>query len=235
VELALKDASTPLRSPRSFQNSLGVEQDLTRQVNVSVEGFFNLLDNLVTNAPGPNGLAMETNQGSGRIFGAELMLRYQPDSRFFGWLSYTLSRSERKWGDAAPLHLFSLDQTHILSALGTYTLGAGWDVGVRFRYVSGNLYTPCVGSIYSSAATDYLCISGAPFSRRMPPFHQLDLRVEKRFQLSRDARITAYADLINVYSRKNPDIIQYSYDFSESATQTASLPFVPSIGLRGEF
>jgi len=44
-----------------------------------------------------------------------------------------------------------------------------------------------------------------------------------------------YLDLINVYNRQNPDLIQYNYDYSQSKPQTASLPIVPSLGVRGEF
>ena len=34
------------------------------------------------------------------------------------------------------------DQTHILTILGSYRLGHGWEFGARFRLVSGNLVTP---------------------------------------------------------------------------------------------
>ena len=235
VELALKDKNNDLRSPRAFQNSIGVEQSIGKQVTLSVEGFFNLLDNLVTESAAPNGALRYNNFGKGRIFGSEFMLRYQADERFFGWVSYTLSRSERTWVPGQPSELFSLDQTHILTALGSYKIGRGWEAGLRFRYVTGNLYTPCSGSIFSSTSTNFLCIAGPQLSQRVPAFHQLDLRIDKHWKVSRDVTLSAYLDLINAYNRKNPDFIQYSYDFSSSRAQTASLPIIPSLGLRGEF
>jgi hypothetical protein len=234
IELVLKDDKTQLRSQRSVQNSLGVEQQLSHQVKVSLEGFYNLLDNLITRSAAPDGSVDYNNYGKGRIFGSELMLRYEADERFFGWLSYTLSRSERTWVPGQPSTLFYLDQTHIITALGSYDFGAGWEVGLRFRYVTGNLYTPCQGSIFNATATSYVCLNGPEFSQRLPPFHQLDLRVDKRWKLSSFA-LSAYLDLINVYNRSNPDFIQFSYDYRASKPQTASLPIVPSVGLRGEF
>jgi TonB family protein len=235
VELALKEENNQLRSPRAFQNSLGVEQMLGKQVTLSVEGFFNLLDNLVSESAAPDGALRYNNYAKGRIFGSEVMLRYQADEHFFGWLSYTLSRSERTWVPGQPSQLFSLDQTHILTALGSYKLGRGWEAGFRFRYVTGNLYTPCSASIFSSTSTSFLCIAGPQLSQRVPAFHQLDLRIDKRWKISRDVTLSAYLDLINAYNHKNPDFIQYSYDFSSSRAQTASLPIIPSLGLRGEF
>jgi outer membrane receptor protein involved in Fe transport len=199
-----------------------------------VEGFFNLLDNLVSRQAGADGALRFTNYGKGRIFGGELLLRYEPDERFFGWISYTLSRSERSWVPGEPSRLFNLDQTHILTALGSLELGRGWELGLRFRYVTGNLYTPCTGGLFSSTGASYQCINGPLFSERLPPFHQLDLRIDKRWKLG-DLTLSAYLDLINAYNRKNPDFIQYNYDFSESRAQTGSLPIVPSLGMRGEF
>jgi len=170
-----------LRSMRAFQNSLGVEQELSEQVELSVEGFFNLLDGLVSRHSDDSGALVYDNAGTGRIFGAEMMLRYKADERFFGWLSYTLSRSERTWIPGEPSRLFYLDQTHILTALASVDLGRGWEIGGRFRYVSGNLYTPCHGGIFSSISSEYLCLNGPINSERLPPFHQLDVRVDKRW------------------------------------------------------
>ena len=45
------------------------------------------------------------------------------DDRFFGWVAYTLSRSERRSVNGEGLALFQYDQPHILTALGSYKLG----------------------------------------------------------------------------------------------------------------
>ena len=73
--------------------------------------------------------------------------KWKPDGRFFGWLAYTLSRSERRDNPGDALHLFQYDQTHILTVLGSYKLGRGWEVGARFRYVTGDPYTPNVAGV----------------------------------------------------------------------------------------
>jgi hypothetical protein len=71
------------------------------------------------------------------------------------------------------------------------------------------------------------------FSERLPLFHQLDLRVDKRWQF-KDWRLSAYLDVQNVYNNPAVEAIVYNYDFSQQAFQTG-LPILPSIGLRGEF
>lgn len=233
AEVVLNEDET-LRSMRNWQNSLGVEQELTEQLELSVEGFYNLLDNLITRRPDERGVLVYDNSATGRIYGGELMLRYKADERFFGWISYTLSRSERTWIPGEPSRLFYLDQPHILTVLGSLDLGRGWEFGARFRYVSGNLYTPCNGGLYSAISTSYLCLNGAINSERLAPFHQLDVRVDKRWVF--DAfTLGAYLDLINAYNQSNPDFIDYNYDYTESQSVTGSLPIVPSLGVRGEF
>jgi TonB family protein len=234
AEIVLSDEPKRLRSARAWQNSLGFEKQLTDKLELSVEGFFNLLDNIVTRQPDERGALRYVNEGTGRIFGAELMLRYTEDDDFFGWISYTLSRSERSFGDGQPSELFFLDQPHILTVLGSYNLGRGWEVGGRFRFTSGNLYTPCVSGLFSSTSTSYLCVNGPRFSERVDPFHQLDIRVDKRWVFS-SFTLGVYLDLINAYNRINPDFFEYNFDFSQSREQSGSLPIVPSLGVRGEF
>ena len=161
------------------------------------------------------------------------MLRFPAGhSRFFGWISYTLSRSERREGDA-PSHLFEFDQTHILSALGSVDLGRGWSVGGRWRYVTGSPSTFYAGGHVDLDAGAYAPVQdGEPFSRRLPAFHQLDLRIDKTWTFQA-WRLTAYLDVRNAYNRQNPEGFTYRYDYAESET-IPGLPILPVLGLRGE-
>ncbi|MCU0658431.1 MAG: TonB family protein [Polyangiaceae bacterium] len=222
-----------VRSNRSIHYSFGVEQQLSRKVDFSAEGFYKQLDGLVARNPSVNGSGFDyNNQGSGYVMGGEFLLRYNPDARFFGWLAYTLSRSTRRTAPDQPQTLFQFDQTHILTALGSYRLGRGWEFGARFRVVSGPLDTPCLGGIYSGAAGSYACISGAAFSERLPTFHQLDLRVDKRWDFQ-TWKLSMYLDILNVYNRGNVESLDYNYNFTKRIYQTG-LPLLPSFGIRGE-
>ncbi len=259
---------TSLVSNRATQYSLGVEQDLTKQVEVSVEGFYKQLDGLVrTGIASTTDLRTYANDGSGTVIGAETLLKYKPDDRFFGWLAYTLSRSARVDGPGATERLASFDQTHIMTILGSYKLGWGLEFGARFRLVSGSLVTPTVCNSSSNqnrlqvnSATDggppsysYVPVcdpkrinallhapSGAytqiPFgttaSERLPMFHQLDIRLDKRWQF-KSWQLSAYVDVQNVYNNANTEGLQYNYNFT-ARQNVSGLPILPSLGLRGE-
>ncbi len=173
------------------------------------------------------------NSGMGRAYGLEMLIRHRPHGPFFGWIGYTLSRSERRDHASNDWELFSLDQTHILSVVGSYRLGKSWTVGLKFQLVSGNPTTPVIGSSYDVDTNSWVPVQGVPGSVRTPAFHQLDLRVDKVWTFNR-WRLTGYLDIINVYNAKNTEFLYYNYDYSQSAP-LSGIPFLPSLGVKGEF
>jgi TonB family protein len=204
----------------------GIEQELTRQIEVSLEGFYRQYDRRVVQKLG--------NVGEGRAFGLETLLRYKPDDRFFGFLAYTLSRSVRKDGPDEPERLFNFDQTHILTTVGSYRLGKGWEIGGRFRYVSGSLNTPQGYGFYDATVGAYIPLADyPPNTHRNPAFHQLDVRVDKTWLLGAGVKLSAYLDILNIYNSANVEGVSYNYNYTLS-TNATGIPFLPSLGIRGE-
>ena len=227
-----------LKSNRAIHYGLGVEQELTRQVEIGVEGFYKDMAQRVSRDPNLAGGFDYNNDGTGYVVGMETLLKYKPDKRFFGWLAYTLSRSIRKDGPDEPERLFQFDQTHNLTMLGSYRLARGWEFGARFRIISGPLTTPVLSppslpALYAADAAAYTPLEGEPFSERLPVFHQLDIRVDKRWQF-RTWRLSAFLDVQNVYNNPAAEALFYNYNFTEQQVQTG-LPLIPSLGMRGEF
>jgi TonB family protein len=226
-----------LYSNRAVHYSVGVEQELTRQIELSVEGYYKDLSRLVSRSASLGSTFLYGNEGQGSVIGMETLVKYKPDSRFFGWIAYTLSRSVRQDVPSQPEHLFQYDQTHNLTVLGSYRLGRGWEFGARFRIISGPLATPvaqqpALTALYAADAAAYTALQGKPFSQRLPLFHQLDLRVDKAWQF-RTWRLSAYLDVQNAYNNAATEAVSYNYNFTRSTFQTG-LPIIPSLGLRGE-
>jgi TonB family protein len=214
-----------LTSNRALHYDAGVEHVFTRNVEASVEGFYKQLDNLVEPGLG--------NTGSGVVYGGETLIRYKPDERFFGWIAYTLSRSLRRDQPGAPLRIFQYDETHVLTVLGSYRIGRGWELGMRYRLTSGFMYTPNAYGFYDENIGTYLPLSGyPPFQSRLPLFHSLDIRVDKAWQFGW-GRLSAYLDVLNVYDQGNVDGLTYDFNYTHTAYAN-DLPIIPSIGLRVE-
>ncbi|MEM1032658.1 MAG: TonB-dependent receptor [Myxococcota bacterium] len=223
-----------LINQRAMHYALGVEQDITRQVELSVEGFYKDLDALVSRSPTGGAFAYD-NQGEGRVFGGEMLLKYKPDDFFFGWVAYSLSRSVRRDQPGDPERLFQFDQTHNLTVLGSFRLPWGIEAGARFRLISGSPFTPVQrdpAAILATDGSEYIPLSGAPFSDRLPLFHQLDVRVDKTWQFKAWA-LSTYLDVQNVYNRQAREGVSYNYNFTQEQF-TMGLPILPSLGLRGE-
>src|SRR6185295_10291367 len=121
------------------------------------------------------------------------------------------------------MRLFQYDQTHILALIGSYKLGHGWRLGGRFRFTSGSLYTPeREGAVDATAGVNQSAPDSPPFGARLPPFHQLDVRVDKTWTFA-SWKLTFYADVQNVYYRKSPEGISYNYNYTQS-TYVSGLP-----------
>ena len=172
------------------------------------------------------------NDGIGRIYGAEFSARLRPSAKTTGFVSYTLSRSERRDHPGEAWRLFNWDQTHILTLAGAYRVGQHWDLSGTFRYVTGNPYTPVAASVYNANTDTYKAVYGAVNSARSDAFHQLDLRVERTWNI-RSGRLAAYLDVQNVYNHQADEGRTYNFDYSRSGV-IPGLPIIPSLGLRGE-
>jgi TonB family protein len=227
-----EDLGNPhLKPNRAAHVSAGFEYLLTEGVSIGLEGFYKYLFQRVVSTP-YNRPPYFINDGTGRVFGLELLGKVQPKGRFFGYLSYTLSRSERRDRDD-PWRLFDNDQPHILTASGAYRLGRGWEVGSTFRLVSGNPMTPIIGGINDLNTGNYRPIWGRSNSDRARLFHRLDIRVEKMWTFKKTWSLALYLDLQNTYNAANQEGLIYDYRYEKSTVLTG-LPILPVLGLRGE-
>jgi len=221
----------------SVHTSLGIRRELGQGWSAELVGFYKYgwdlaapSTALVRRPTGEIGPEVFRTGGAGRIVGGELFVRKEMTRRIFGWVSYTVSRSERRYDPREGFVLFDLDQTHILTLIAVYRLPRRWQIGARFRVVSGNPYTPRSAAAFDASTGDYIPIDGPTNSARVAAFHQLDLRIDKRFVWPK-VELATYIDVLNVYNRQNTEFLQDSYDYAQVAP-IASLPILPSLGLK---
>lgn len=223
---------------QSLQTSVGAEVALPYDMSVDVTVFYKYLWNLSVPSDAQVERSGETvaenfaSVGRGRSYGAEILFRRDFSKKLYGWVAYTLSRTEQR-DPGEGYELFPFDQTHILTVLGGYKLPRNWTVGFRFRLTSGNPTTPTANGVYDATTGLWTAFAAPAFSDRLPLFHQLDVRVDKTWTFRR-SRLKAYLDVQNLYNAENAEFVLSSYDFTETA-RVVSLPFYPSIGVRFEW
>jgi hypothetical protein len=220
-----------LRVSRALQASATVAHELLTGMSLELTGFWREQDNAVPPQIDGQLLPAVTT----RNYGLEVLLRRPLTRRLYGWLAYTAMRSQslvqplgEELGERYPA---DFDQRHNLAVIVSVKLRHGWQIGGRFRLVSGTPYTPLLGSLQYEGT--FQAISGVYNSARFPPFHQLDLRVDRRW-IVRRASVTAYLDVQNVYNHNNVEAYLYNYDYS-SKVGGIGLPIFPSIGVRVDY
>jgi TonB family protein len=212
----------------SFDKLLSLDSEIYYEVRDDVVVYSN---DVVQNPDGSFQYINFANNGHRYSYGLELLLKRQISPHFFGWLSYTFSRSRvRETGDTtwSPT---AFDQPNVLNAVASWKPGRGFELGVRYQYAAGRVTTPVVGATYNADTGSYSPVNGGHDSQRLPDFSQLDVRVEKDWLYNKWA-LGLYLDVINVFNTKNVEAWQYDYRYRERAPVT-SLPFLPTLGVKG--
>ncbi|HEX6225159.1 MAG TPA: TonB-dependent receptor, partial [Chryseolinea sp.] len=149
-------ASGPYLKPQiGDQYSLGYFQNfLDNSYEFSIEGFYKDIDNAVDYIEGADitlnpALEAGLSQGKGIAYGVELFLK-RHTGRFNGWLSYTYSRSLRKFDaltsgtitiNEGKYYPAAFDQPHILNLVLNYRLGQRTYLSTNFNYSTGRPIT----------------------------------------------------------------------------------------------
>lgn len=193
----------------------------------------------------------------GRAYGLEVMLRLPQQSRLFGWLSYTLMRSERMRRfalftpdqtvveDTTAMLPFAFDQTHTLNLTLGYVLPKGFRISASFHLNTGRPESGEFSSRTSRIVEDP--VTGAqrwaevPLNQvdRLPAYARLDLRASKTITFSTFSA-ELYLDILNTLGI--PEVYGYRYQGSSGPIGAASeplpreafsLPFVlPTLGVK---
>lgn len=211
---------------RSTQFVLGAEYGPTNGLKVQLSGYYTDRTRLLTRVDD----GKYQNIGRGTTMGGELLAIYRTDNASL-WASYSISKSTRVDRPGERRRLFDFDQPHDLNLSGSYKWGK-WQFGARFRYSSGQPFTPIMASVYDSDSDLYIPIFGEVNTERVAGHHQLDVRIDRSWQIGR-VLLSAFLDVQNVYLNASTVGYGYSFDYSERFA-FESIPILPSIGLRGE-
>ncbi len=170
--------------------------------------------------------------GSGKSYGSEFYLK-KKSGKLHGWISYTLSKTDRLFDDINDGKAFPAkqDRRHDVSIVALLSIGKRWTISGTWVYYTGNAVTFPAGK-YEIEGTTVNMYTGRN-GHRMPAYHRLDLGVtlkgkeRKRYESSVDLSI------YNVYSRKNAYSIRFEEDEDDPSKTVAKklslFPIVPSI------
>jgi hypothetical protein len=225
------------------QLALGVKARLGRGVNLEVEGYGRTMRGLFEQDPFlPDEAGIPYPErfhfGDGRAYGAEVLLRRQ-EGRLNGFLSYTLSRTERRFpnvnlsdGGSPQYYPPNYDRTHSLTLALNYELTDAWRLTSTFNYNTGKAYTQpqlryeLVDDPFQSARSDRNVLVSPFNNARLPAYHRLDLGVARTGRFLGVADYELQLQVINAYARRN--IWFYQYESQRDGTlDRTEVPQIP--------
>lgn len=226
---------TPVLHPsRGAHLAVGVATQPVAVVALEATGFYRSTTGLtVRDEAAQAALAQLLRQtGEGRAAGVQLVFRQRPWRGLSSWLSYTLSRSERRVSEVSPWRLSDFDETHVLTASLSQRLGA-WRLGARFRWATGLPRTEVVGRVLDLRRGVYEPLYGAVNSTRLGDFLELDLEATYRLQWG-PLHLELFVELLNVTNRRNVEEWAYDTTFSQRG-ELWGLPLFGLLGARAGF
>ncbi len=229
-----------LKSSRASHYILELKRPLSQDTEIKMAAYYKDLTGIAT----VDEEAAYLNQGTGYAQGTEIFLRHQSGDRFFGWISYAYALSQRRDRPSESYRLYSFDQTHVATLAASYKLTPTLEFGAKWQYRSGNPYTPREGATVQFDPRNgnpiFIPIFAETNSDRLPPYHRLDLRVSKTFQLG-NWKLGTFLELLNAYNRANlldfnyPEDCRTPEDCLERRNDINQLPIIPYLGITAEF
>lgn len=224
----------------SLHSGVGVEQKLGKRVSLDAELYYNwrwdfatFVNDVVMRDDGTLKRLNFDNVSVGASYGLEVLLKHEVTDRFYGWISYTLSRSVVRRVPDDPLVPQPFDQTHNFIGVASWRFADGWEAGLRFRLTTGRPITPVIGASFNADTNAYTPVNGVSRSARRDTFHELDVRIDKTWTFD-TWQIGVYLDVINVYNAVNAEATQYDYRFQQTAP-VRGVPIVPTLGVKGQW
>ncbi len=235
-EQVVKEFGNPdLHNTRAEHSVVGIEQTVETW-SWKVEAYYKDYDRLVLADPQRN----YRNGGSGHAYGIETLVKKPESGPWSGWAALSLAKSERRNDITGESFAMDYDQPVNFVSVISFKPNPRWQFGAKWTYHSGSPYTPILNDPNEQNPQRYpppdnrvIPIYGEINSKRLPAYHRLDLRVDRR--VVRDTRVTSfYFEVINAYNRRNVSGYRYNPEYTKRTT-VYQLPLIPSFGVQVEF
>jgi hypothetical protein len=255
-----------IKPMESRQYSAGLFYNLNDLIDFSLESYFKNMDNVIEYKDGAGFMGSTTGwedkvcMGKGWSYGVEFLAQ-KSVGKTTGWLTYTWSKSERKFDQPGQIlnegKVFpaKYDRRHDISLTLNHKFSERFELAGTWVYCTGNTGTLALNT-YQSAQTpesdmyswyyDLDHVSGRN-NYRLPAYHRMDIGVNFHKQKKHGIR-TWNISIYNAYNQMNPFVVYQTWSDDQvynTETQTwdsrkilvkATLfPIIPSISYSYKF
>jgi hypothetical protein len=204
---------------------------------LSVESYYKYMQNQLDYKNGANtqsndAIETELRSGIGRAYGIEFYLK-KKFGRFNGWVSYTLSKTERKIDgiNNNEWYLAKQDKTHDVSFVLMYDVSKRVNVAATWVYSTGNAVTFPSGKYWVDNQSVWLYTDRN--GSRMPSYHRLDVGLTLKMKEHKHWTSEWVFGMYNAYGRQNAWTITFQQNADNpsktEALKTALFSYIPSV------
>lgn len=242
---------------RSHQVAAGVFYSLAGLFDISVEGYYKQMSNLLEYKDGASFFGMSVDwedlvvMGDGWAYGAEFLIQRSVGD-LTGWIGYTWSRTTHLFNrtgmvlnDGNPFPA-KYDRRHDISIVASYKVSKNIDLSATWVFSTGNAATLPMQryAMASEDAEDYnpdrqatygteLSYVNSRNNFRYPNYHRMDISANFHKAFKRCHR-TINISCYNLYNRKNPYMIYESAQkqygsYNSALVQLSIFPILPSV------
>jgi hypothetical protein len=239
----------------AHQWSLGAFYELPRLFDISIEGYYKIMDNLLEYKDGASFFgSSETWEnkvclGKGWAYGIEFLVQ-RSFGKTTGWIGYTWAHSKRQFDregmeiNGGKVFPAKYDRRHDISITVQHKFSERFDLSGTWVFSSGNCGT--LGTqIYDGMMNEWGYIPTINALERnnfrMGNYHRLDLSVNFHKQKKHGIR-TWNISVYNVYNHNNPFIVYTNYSWDEASQtekkklmQASLFPIIPSVSYSFKF
>ena len=234
----------------SKQAAIGLARTVKKDYEVSLEGYYKTMNNLIEYKEGASFLSIDQNweskvtSGAGTSYGVELFVQKKV-GLLSGWVGYTYSNSTRQFDDLnfGREFPYKYDRRHDFSVVGIYKFNEKIELSGTWVYGTGNAVSLPV-SLYKgySEHENRFNFNSIKYYEgrngfRMKPYHRLDIGISFKKEKKWGEREWVFG-IYNVYNRKNPFFIDIGYDYnthSDKFIQYSLFPIIPSFSYKFKF
>ena len=207
----------------------------------SLEGYYKHSDGVLEYKNGVSFLSGSKDWGEmvemGEAVSRGMELLLKKDSGLFrGWLSYTLSWTDRRFRDGSinggRWYPSQYDRRHVLSLNLSYRFNKAWDISAGWSFASGSKMTLPQRRILTGYG--FLQNYDQKNNVTLPPSHHLDLSLNWTRQFKHGRRVWNLS-VYNVYNAMNPNMVRVGYWKGKDGTDhfgakaLTYLPILPSM------
>ena len=237
-------SSNNVKPEISDQISAGYYRNFAQnKFEASAEMYYKFLQNQIDYKDGAVLVANATVEsqllfGKGKAYGLELYVK-KKYGKLTGWISYTLSRTERLIDGINNDQWYpnTQDQTHNIAIVAMYKLNKKWSLSSDFVYNTGNAVTWPSGKYSVDGNTIFYYTERNGY--RMPSYNRLDISATLQGRKTAKFEGSWTFSVYNVYGRENPYFVQFQNDPSDpqktQAVQYSLFRWVPSITYNFKF